>query len=166
MFTTTLFAAINAAGTVNCQGYEIDSFDWFAQDLVRLSCGDDTITILQDSPVEIDDDGSCTLVAYEGPEAEAAGIDTGMVRLVLRVSVPLSASFLPPFDKDQSEMVCRRATPGSRIKLKDGRTGAVVAAEQGSVWLLPDGEERDVRVWTSAVAAILPASSSASSRTS
>lgn len=95
MFQTTLFAAIKAASIVICSDYEIDNFDFSSHPgLVRMDCGDDHIAMFKDGPVQIEDDGTCMLMTYEGPEAEGAGLDEGMTLLQFRVHAPLTAAYL------------------------------------------------------------------------
>lgn len=102
MFTTTLFAALNAATTVICMGYEIDNFDFSSHaGLVRLDCGEDVIAMFQDGPVQIDESGSCHVQCYAGQEAEDAGLDEGLAHLEFRVSIPLTQGFIEAAEKAQ-----------------------------------------------------------------
>jgi hypothetical protein len=95
MFTTTLFGAINAASSVICQGYEIDNFEYPRPGLVQMACGDDHIAMFEDGPVQIDDEGGCTLLCYSGPEAQEVEVGSGLAALEFRVFVPLNPGFLP-----------------------------------------------------------------------
>lgn len=96
MFQTTLFAAINAASTVICSDYEIDNFDFTSHPgIVRMDCGrDHTVALFKDGPVQIEDDGTCMLMTYSGPEAEGASLGEGLALLQFRVHAPLTEAYL------------------------------------------------------------------------
>jgi len=57
-------------------------------------------------------------------------------------------------DRDEEITVCLKAIKGSRVTLRDGRRGSVVLAdaELGSIWVLLDGANADLRIWASQVA--------------
>lgn len=88
-YKTTLFAALASAGTVVCDGYEIDTqIDGNRigrPDFVLLQCGDDYTLQLKNQIIEIDESGTCFCTVASTPSS-ARVVMTFMVTVPMRES--------------------------------------------------------------------------------
>lgn len=83
MFHTTLFAAIDSASQVICNGFEIDEFEPAGEGKLSLGCGEQEVAVVADQAIEVDGDGVATIRV---DEHEDGGHE---VRATFKVSIPL-----------------------------------------------------------------------------